>query len=336
MQEFDFTLLLHKRFTGEITPSESAALDAWLEQSPQNAQLADQYLRVWAEAPEGRTHDFRLDMNAEFRRLLVRLDGADRRTPAKTVTIGRMWMRVAAAVAFLLVATWGYRQFMAPASDVTVENTPMHGGNRLVVLPDGSRVWLRQNATIKYPEQFFAHERRVELTGEAYFDVAHRAEQPFRIGLEHGGLVEVLGTQFNVRAAAGADETCVLVRSGKVRYAPTGKSESTILRANDRAVFSRKSAHLSLTKAHTLNELTWQTGRLEFDSTPLRYVLADLEKHYGATIEVQNKEMLDCVYSNTLTVQTLDEVLESFSLIYRFKVSYPASGRYRLEHGKCN
>jgi len=336
MQEFDFILLLNKRLTGEITESESAELDAWLEQSPQNAQLADQYRQVWAGATERRTHDFRLDMDAEFRRLLARLDGAEHRNPTKTVSIGRMWMRVAAAAAVLLMAIWGYRQFAAPVPDAIVENTQKDSGNRLVVLPDGSRVWLRQNSKIEYPVQFPKYQRRIRLTGEAYFDVTHRTGQPFRVELEQGGLVEVLGTEFNVRAESGADETCVLVRSGKVRYAPTANSQSVVLTTNDRASFSRKKAHLSLSKAPTLNELSWQTGRLEFSDTPLRHVLTDLEKHFGAIIEVQNPKMLDCEYSNTLTVQTLDEVLESFALIYRFRTIRTAPGRYRLEGGRCN
>jgi len=336
MQELDFTLLLQKRFTGEITTDESAILDAWIEQSPQNAQLAEEYRRIWNEATEPRTPDFRLDMDAEFRRLQATIERSERHhSPVKIVPIGRVLLRIAAAVALLLVATWGYRQFTRPALDLIVENTRQDGGIQQVVLPDGSKIWLRQNSNIRYPRQFSALERRVQLTGEAYFEVAHRADQPFRIGLARGGEVEVLGTAFNVRDLSGSDETCVLVRSGKVRYSPTGNGRSAVLTANSRALFSRKNTHLTLTTAPTLNELAWQTGRLEFDSTPLRHVVADLEKHYGAAIEIENRNMLDCSYSNTLTKQTLDEVLESFALIYHFKLSRTAPGRYRLTGGRC-
>ncbi len=335
MQELDFILLLHKQFAGEITSEESAVLDAWLKQSPQNEQLAAEYRRVWDEASESRPHHFHLNMDVEFRRLLAGIERSERRAPAKTVSISRLLLRVAAAVALLLAATWGYRQFSGSASDLIVENVRENGDVRQIVLPDGSNVWLRQPAEIKYPKQFSPDERRVQLTGEAYFEVAHRSEQPFRVELERGGEVEVLGTEFNVRDVAGSDETSVLVRSGKVRYAPAGKTTSIVLAANDRAAFSRKNARLTRSKAPTLNELAWQTGRLEFDETPLRHVLADLEKHYDATIEMENQDMLDCSYSNTLTRQTLDEVLESFSLIYNFQISRLAPGRYRLSGGRC-
>lgn len=335
MQELDFILLLQKQFNGEITSDESVVLDAWLKQSPQNEQLAAEYRRVWDEASESRPPHFHLNMDAEFRRLLAGIERVERRTPARTVSISRLLLRVAAAVAVLLVATWGYRQFSGPASDLIVEHVRENGDVRKIVLPDGSNVWLRQRAEIKYPKQFSPDERRVQLKGEAYFEVAHRSEQPFRIALAGGGEVEVLGTEFNVRDVAGSDETSVLVRSGKVRYAPAGKTTSIVLAANDRAAFSRKNARLTRSKALTLNELAWQTGRLEFDSTPLRHVIADLEKYYGATIEMENRSMLDCSYSNTLTRQTLDEVLESFSLIYNIKVSRLATGSYRLSGGRC-
>ncbi|MBL7798101.1 MAG: FecR domain-containing protein [Saprospiraceae bacterium] len=336
MQEFDFILLLQKQFNGEITSDESAVLDALLKQSPQNEQFAAEYRRVWDEASETRPHDFRLDMDAEFRRLMAGIETAERRTPAKTVSISRLLLRVAAAVAVLVAATWGYRQFTMPVSEQIVAQVREDGAVRQIVLPDGSNVWLRQNSEIKYPKQFASDERRVQLSGEAYFDVAHRGDQPFRIGLAGGGEVEVLGTAFDVRDFSDSDETSVLVRSGKVRYAPAGKTTSIVLSANDRAAFSRKNARLTRSKVPTLNELAWQTGRLEFDDTPLRHVMADLEKHYGATIEIENRNMLDCSYSNTLTNQTLDDVLESFALIYNFRVIRPAPGRFRLSGGRCN
>lgn len=336
MQNLDFILLLHKQFSGEITAGESAMLDAWLRQSPQNGQLADEYRRVWNEASETRSHDFHLDMDAEFRRLMAGIETAERRSPAKPVSISRLLLRVAAAVAVLVAATWGYRQFTMPVSEQIVAQVRENGAVRQIVLPDGSNVWLRQNSEIKYPKQFASDERRVHLSGEAYFEVAHRSDQPFRIGLARGGEVEVLGTAFDVRDFSGSDETSVLVRSGKVRYAPSEKGKSTVLAAHDRAIFSRKNALLTRSKVPTLNELAWQTGRLEFDDTPLRHVMADLEKHYGAVIEIENRNMLDCPYSNTLTNQTLDEVLESFALIYNFRVFRSAPGRFRLSGGRCN
>ncbi|MFN0015715.1 MAG: FecR domain-containing protein [Saprospiraceae bacterium] len=334
MQELDIALLLHKRITGEITPDESAALEAWVEASPQNARFAEEYAQIWAAASEPRKTDFKLDMDAEFGRLLARLNTAEQRPPAKIIPLGTRLLRAAAAVAFLLVAMWGYRELTTPVPTVFVENNQTTG-SKLAELPDGTKVWLHQNAKIQYPEVFSSSERRVELAGEAYFEVAHQNRQPFRVGLEHGESVEVLGTRFNVRAEPGTDEICVLVREGKVRFSPNGEPKGTVLTANQRVVFNRKIQKMRLTEVANLNELAWQTGQMDFDSTPLRQVLPDLEKYYDVRIELQNQRMGNCPYSAHIQKQNIEQVLESFALIYEFKVTKFAPNQYRLAGGTC-
>lgn len=332
MQHFDFILLLNKRFTGEITAEDSASLDAWVAESPENALLAEQYQRAWDSAtPESKAFD--IDMDAEFSRLLARLD-APERSQAQVVSIGRRALRVAAALAFLLLATWGYREFAAAEPPMLVENT-QGAEKRLLELPDGSKVWLRQNAVLQYPEHFPSQERRVKLSGEAFFDVAHRDEQPFRVELEQGGLVEVLGTQFNVRTAVQNAETCIVVREGKVRYLPTGTGAGAVLSANDRAVCRSGTEQVVLSKATTFNELAWQTGQMEFDSTPIREVVADLENHYGVKIELLNPAMRNCPYTALVYDLPINAVLESLSVIYRFEVTQPSPGQFRLAGGVC-
>ncbi len=332
MQEFDFILLLNKRFTGEIDARESALLDAWIGASSENAQLAEQYRQVWEQTTE-RQKKFDLDLDAEYSHLLTRLD-LQERPLAKVVPIGGQLLRVAAAVAFLLLATYSYWQYTTPVSNQIVENAGK-SEKRLVELPDGSRVWLRQNATMQYPETFSGNERRVKLTGEAYFEVAHQAEKPFRVELAQGGLVEVLGTQFNVQTATAENAACILVREGKVRFSPNGNSDGVILAANDKAVCRPGTSQIRISKLLTFNELAWQTGQLEFNSTALSQVVADLEQHFGVQIELQNAAVQHCRYTAVLHNQPLSEVLESLALIYRFDVSQPTPGQYRLAGGIC-
>ncbi|MBK9337000.1 MAG: FecR domain-containing protein [Lewinellaceae bacterium] len=332
MQDFDIILLLNKRFTGEITAAEVAVLDAWIGQSPENARLATQYQQVWDGTTERPKH-FEVDMDAEFRRLLSRIDVVER--PAvPVVPISRQLLRAAAAVAFLLFATWGYRQFMAPAPRFVFENA-QNVPKRLIELPDGSKVWLRQNAEIQYPQTFSSTERRVKLSGEAYFDVAHRAEQPFRVELEAGGVVEVLGTRFNIRTTATNAETSILVREGKVRYSPEGEGDEAVLAAGDKAVCRRDNPQIFLSKVPTFNELAWQTGQLEFTDTPLRQVLADLETYFDVEIDLRNSAILECRHTDLFAGNQIDDVLQKLALVYQFKVANPAPGRYRLIGGIC-
>lgn len=329
MQDFDFIVLLSKRFSGEISSAESAILDAWIAQSQQNAQLAEQYHAAWSKSSQA-PKTFKIDLDSEYRRLQARLPIAEQPV-GRVIPLGRQILRIAAALAFLVLAVWGYRQ-LVPATPAMLVEQAIQQEKRLLTLPDGSRVWLRENARLEYPAQFNTQERQVKLTGEAYFEVAHLKEKPFRVSLADGGLVEVLGTRFNIQIA---DQTSVLVRDGKVRYAPDGQTAGSVLIKGDKAVFNKKSNQLLLSKVASFNELSWQTGGLEFVRTPLRDVLKDLEAYYKVSIELRNPALLSCLYTAPLTNQSIEEVLEALSLVYTLSVSKPAPARFVLSNGRC-
>ena len=329
MQNVDFILLLSKRLSGEISTEEATLLDAWISASPENADLVEQYKIAWNSSSR-QEKVFQLDMEAEFRELQSRIQIAERPV-ARRVSMGRQIMRIAAALAFLLLAVWGFRQLLPTTPTLVVEQVN-NQDKRLIKLPDGTRVWLREHAQLEYPRTFGASERRVKLSGEAYFEVNHQPERPFRVELSNDGLVEVLGTRFNIREAT---ETTVLVRDGKVRYTPNSGENEAVLTKGDKAVFNKKTNKLHLAKVITFNELAWQTGGLEFVHTPLRDVIADLETYYQVKVELRNPALLGCLHTAPLTNQPIEEVLETLSITYQFKVSKPGPGHYILSNGRC-
>lgn len=332
MQENDVILLLCKRFSGEISAGEAAQLDEWLSLSPGNAALARQYQRIWEKADTGLQPGV-ADLDAEFRQLQSRLRLADT-PPLRVVSTGARLLRIAAALALLLAAVWGFRQWNSTpqASVATIVATD---GKRQLELPDGSRVWLRENSTIEYPLAFNGATRNVKLQGEAYFEVQHLAAQPFRVEVPGEGQVEVLGTQFNVRANPADAESVVLVRQGKVRFSPAKNQEGVILQAREKAVFNRQTRQLRHSTVNTFNDLSWQTGGLEFVSTPLRDVVADLEKYYQVKIELRNPALASCLHTAPLTDQPVEQVLKSLSLTYQLRVEHPAPGVFMLSGGSC-
>lgn len=325
----DYILLLNKAFTGEITPAESAQLTAWIQQSPENEQFATELRHVW-DLTGARQPVFQPDLEADFAGVQQRIRELAP-APLRVVPMGRRLLRIAAVLIFLVAAVWGGRRLFMPAAQLEFANTD----TRLIELPDGSRVWLRQSGSLEFPQQFKGGERRVKLSGEAYFDVAHNPAQPFRVELSTGGFVQVLGTQFNVCALPRLDETSVLVRTGKVRYSPDGKSEGALLTRNQKAVFSHQNAKVKIAEVTSFNELAWQTGGLEFVSTPLTTVVSDLEKYYKVKIELRNAALRDCTYTAPLTNQSIDNVLKSIAVVYRMQLKKPASGQYILEGGEC-
>jgi transmembrane sensor len=329
MQENDYILLLSKRFAGEISPAESTLLDAWMAESPENAQLAAQLRQVWERSGDY-AKAFAPDLEADFQRVQARIR-AEQPTQLRA-TWGRKMLRAAAAVALLATAVWGWQRLGNPASPEMVF-AAQGVEKQQVELPDGSRAWLRNGATIRFPKGFSAKERRVKLHGEAYFEVTHDAAKPFRVELERGGDVQVLGTAFDVRQ--DADERTVLVRAGKVRFSFDEEGGSVLLHAGERAAHRLSTNVCEKTEAASLNELAWQTGGLEFVRTPLWQVMRDLESFYRVKVALENPLMADCPHTSPLTNQPIEKVLSALAQTHGLKVKKLGESSFRLTGGVC-
>lgn len=326
-----YILLLSKQFTGDILPDESAQLSEWLQQSPENQQMAAELQQVW-EKTGSFNKTFSPDLDTAFHQLQARIRTTETPT-AKTIPMSR-WLLGAAAVLVLLIASvWAWQYFTAPS----VPNTTVvaMAENQQLSLPDGSRVWLRQNARLTFPPHFSEKMRRVHLEGEAYFEVAHNPAQPFQVELLNGDQVQVLGTEFGVCASPDGSRTEVSVRSGKVRFSPKEKPSGAVLMANQSATYDRNTAQLSLHQNITLNNLAWQAGGLEFVGTPLQQVVTDLERHYKVKIALLNPALQDCQYTSPRTTQPIQKVLANIALIYQLQVVETAQGRFELKGGRC-
>jgi ferric-dicitrate binding protein FerR (iron transport regulator) len=153
------------------------------------------------------------------------------------------------------------------------------------------------------------------------------------VDLPDDDVVKVLGTEFGVRLSA--NQTDVFVRSGKVFFSPKMQPKGVVLTARQKATFDRNATQFTVDENATLNELSWQTGGLEFVRTPMEKVVADLERHFNVKISLRNPTMRGCTYTSPLTTQPLEKVLESLALTYQFRVTSPAPGQYALLGGTC-
>lgn len=333
MQENDYLFLLYKQLNGEIIPAETALLDEWLRQSAENRRLADEVRQVWDQtghyAPA-----VTADKDAGFARVQAKIRAAETRPATRVVPLYRSWMRVAAAIALLAAGIWAFRQWTGADSPALRIEMAGNEASHSFELPDGSRVWLRQGSRLEFPPAFSNAERRVKLRGEGYFDVTHDAARPFRVELNDGEQVQVLGTQFAVKTLPG-EAPAVLVKTGKVHFSPDGRREGVYLTAGKKAVYDRANTRFTLTDLTSFNELAWQAGGLEFVRTPLAQVVADLEKWYGVSIDLKNKALNECPYTAPLADRPLPQVLGSLELVYGFRVRQSGEGLYILEGGQC-
>jgi ferric-dicitrate binding protein FerR (iron transport regulator) len=149
-----------------------------------------------------------------------------------------------------------------------------------VVLPDGTKVWVNANSSLRYSTTFSKSERRVQLKGEAYFEVAHNKEKPFRVECA-GGEIEALGTAFNVKAYESERSFTTTLTEGKVRI--RSGSQHVILQPGERVVMQEN--HLVKGVANTDEVLGWSKNEFVFDNSTLTDVMQELSLWYGVEVE---------------------------------------------------
>jgi ferric-dicitrate binding protein FerR (iron transport regulator) len=153
------------------------------------------------------------------------------------------------------------------------------GGQYQLILPDGTGVWLNAGSSIRFPTAFNGALRRVEVTGEVYFEVARQVERPFRVTV--GGMeVDVLGTAFNVSAYAGEKVSTTLI-GGSVALRQRGYKVQ--LRPGEMGYFD--GVLLQRERADTLSVMAWRRGVFRFRKAPMLQVAGELERWYNISFE---------------------------------------------------
>lgn len=151
-----------------------------------------------------------------------------------------------------------------------------------IVLPDGSKVWLNAHTTLQYPVAFNGKERVIELNGEAYFEVAPRAGQPFKV-ITGNQVVEVLGTHFNVEAYAGDSRIVTTLAEGRVRVRK-GNAVAD-MKPGQMAVNDIATTGLHTQQADLSAILAWKEGVFYFKDERIEDIMKKVARAYNVTVE---------------------------------------------------
>lgn len=180
-----------------------------------------------------------------------------------------------------------YNAVAAPVDAAKAPEIVMHtittprGGKWFVALSDGTKVWLNAASSITYPTAFTGNERKVTITGEAYFEVVHNAARPFRV-IANGETIEDIGTSFNVNAYSDEPDTKTTLVEGSVKIAsPTG---SALLKPGQQAVIKPGAAIAVTTDRDMAQTLAWKNGLFVFNHTDLHTAMRQLSRWYDMDI----------------------------------------------------
>ncbi|MFD2556269.1 FecR family protein [Sphingobacterium tabacisoli] len=194
------------------------------------------------------------------------------------------------------------------------------GGRYELTLSDGTKVWLNAASTLRYPARFNGQERRVQLDGEAYFEVAHQSNSTFKVASSVQE-VSVLGTHFNVKAYTDEPLITTTLLEGSVRVINTAaQASSALLKPGQQSTLS-SSGQLKVSTASTEDAIAWKENIFVFHHTGLQTILLELSRWYNFNIDIHtipNNEL----YGEIPKDLPLSEVLKVLSDIsgYRFKL----------------
>jgi len=199
------------------------------------------------------------------------------------------------------------------------------GGGYMLLLSDGTRVWMNAGSSLRYPVSFRDSIRRVELAGEAYFEVSHDGK-PFIVST--GSMnTRVLGTSFNISAYADEATIKTTLVEGKVRVElmgdGSGISASALLEPDEQASYERSSAELTKETVDASGYVSWMQGKMEFHNEDLEIVMLRLSRWYDFEYSFENAEAKGFHFSARLDKEeSISTILEMLEMTTDVKFAY--------------
>jgi len=171
----------------------------------------------------------------------------------------------------------------ATATAYNTISTP-RGRQFNVVLPDGTKVWLNAASSLRYPVAFSGNTREVRITGEAYFEVATDAAKPFSVRFNEKGVVEVLGTAFNINAYTDEPLVKTTLLHGSIRV-----NKQQVLQPGEQANIDNNGSITINDNAETENTIAWKKGLFVMSSTDLPALFRQISRWYDIEVNMKGE-----------------------------------------------
>ena len=166
--------------------------------------------------------------------------------------------------------------------------TTPRGGQYQVILPDGSKVWLNAASSLKFPTVFLGKERNVQLSGEAYFEVAHNEKQPFKVNAK-GVEVLVLGTHFNINSYDDEGTIKTTLLQGSVRETIVERQQSVTIKPGQQAQVGKDKVINVTSDVDIAHVIAWQSGLFEFNNSDLGTIMRQISRWYDVDVVYESK-----------------------------------------------
>lgn len=300
--------ILKKYLMGECSEEELNEVSTWIRESDEHAHQLFRMEEIF-QLGKRNSHTDEQRMNLAEKRLYKKLN-QEKNKQNKTIRINQ-WMKYAATIAVLLFVGGGAGYWLYQNETDMLVAVADEGIVKEVTLPDGTKVWLNNAATLTYPREFSKDERNVHLEGEAYFEVTKNRHQPFIVESD-AMRIRVLGTTFNFKC----DKRCRVAEAslieGEIEVKGNKEEGQIILTPGQRAELNRSTGRLTVKQVDTKMDVVWHDDLIPFEKADIFIITKALERFYNVKIILAPDIRSSKTYSGVLKKKSnIESVLKS-------------------------
>lgn len=319
-EKIDYRIL--KNFVvGKYSLKEYLLISRWFDDKTNEPELKTVIQQHWDEfLQEGSGSEKDLSL------VLVKLKqkiATEKPAVSFRIKIQKIYTRAAAILLLPLIVYSVYSTFFnTQSSDLhaDVEIVSPQGARTHFQLPDGTEGWLNSGSSLKY-DHGFLEKRRVELIGEAWFDVVHNKKIPFLVHTKSLDVLD-LGTKFNVAAYQDENITEVVLQEGKVKIDGYKGTFNVDLDPNEKFIFNKQSQSGTIQPVDADQVTAWKDGLLVFRNEPLSEVFRRVGRWYNVDIVIADADLATYKYRATFQEEQVDEVIRLISLTLPIEYSF--------------
>lgn len=306
----DINILIIRLLSGEADVNEKRIIADWLGHSDDNKKLFADLKEIWLSSGiQSNADNYHLE-----EAILKFREQISKSKYQKKLRINFMSYLKYAAIAILILALpfsyyTGTRNTPADHSITTIACA--FGDKSSIVLPDNSRVWLNSGSKLTFSSDF-KNGRKVSLEGEAFFSVSKDKSNPFRVKTTDIE-IEVLGTEFNVKAYAEENSVSTTLVEGSVKI--SSKYQHTLMKPDQKLVFDKGSKKMMIQElSDTAPDTEWKDGRLVFRNESLAELVPKLERWFDVDIIFSDEQVRSRRFTGVLERESILEVVSYFDL----------------------
>lgn len=333
MKRGDFEKI-ERYIKGEATESERNEIEKLLSEGEENLYLRNRLNIDWEDIlQQGSSADSDLgSLLDKIHHVIRRKEQIKKGKPLQRLI--RTYVKMAAIMLIPVMLTGGLvynhlsRKWNLIKSETAATTIIAPMGSRISFsLPDGTKGMLNSGSRLSYTMPFTTN-RKMNLEGEAWFDVSHDKEHPFEISAG-SSRVKVLGTSFNLSAYPTEKYVEVVLLKGRIIFSDSQKNIDYSIKPSERLVY--KDGNITKTMADPSKYSAWTEGKLVFKGDPMAEVVRRIERWYNVRITLADKEIEKYSFRATFEDDKLDDVLKFLSMTS--PIHYKISERNLLDDG---